>query len=169
MHFCSRKMLFPRRNNFVATVLITFRIFASCVLLLLITSSISAQQNLQRGVLLPEVVSQQHSDQTYALYLPSAYAPNKKWPIVYAFDPAARGRMPVELMKDAAEKYGYIVVGSNNSRNGSGKVQAKPSRPFFRTLTPACPSTSAASISPDFPAAPASPQNLPNTARALPE
>ena len=27
--------------------------------------------------------------------------------------------MPVERFKDAAEKYGYIVVGSNNSRNGS--------------------------------------------------
>ncbi|MGH9789883.1 MAG: TPR end-of-group domain-containing protein, partial [Candidatus Acidiferrales bacterium] len=26
--------------------------------------------------------------------------------------------VPVELMKDAAEKYGYIVAGSNNSRNG---------------------------------------------------
>jgi len=27
----------------------------------------------------------------------------------------------VELMKDAAERYGYIVAGSNNSHNGSGK------------------------------------------------
>ena len=32
---------------------------------------------------------------------------------------------PVELMKDAAERYGYIVVGSNNSRNGSWKVEAE--------------------------------------------
>jgi dienelactone hydrolase len=28
-------------------------------------------------------------------------------------------------MKDAAERYGYIVVGSNNSRNGSWKVEAE--------------------------------------------
>ena len=30
----------------------------------------------------------------------------------------ARGAVPVARFKDAAEKYGYIVVGSNNSRNG---------------------------------------------------
>ena len=58
-------------------------------------------------------------DQSYALYLPSRYSPNKKWPIVYAFDPDARGEIPVKLMQDAAEHFGYIVVGSNNSRNSS--------------------------------------------------
>jgi predicted esterase len=60
-----------------------------------------------------------HTDQTYALYLPSSYTPQKKWPIVYAFDPAARGNRPMEAMKDAAERYGYIVAASNNSRNGA--------------------------------------------------
>jgi dienelactone hydrolase len=77
----------------------------------------------QPGILLPHEVCAAHQDQTYALYLPSTYTPGKKWPVVYAFDPAARGNMPVELMKDAAERYGYIVVGSNNSRNGSWKVE----------------------------------------------
>jgi poly(3-hydroxybutyrate) depolymerase len=62
-------------------------------------------------------------EQRYALYLPSHYSPNKKWPIVYAFDPDARGEIPVKLMQEAAEHFGYIVVGSNNSRNGSWKVE----------------------------------------------
>jgi pimeloyl-ACP methyl ester carboxylesterase len=44
---------------------------------------------------------------------------------VYAFDPGARGAAPVELMKAAAEKYGYIVAGSNNSRNGPWKPDAE--------------------------------------------
>jgi dienelactone hydrolase len=57
-------------------------------------------------------------DQTYALYVPSTYTPEKKWPIVYAFDPSARGERPVEALKAGAEKYGYIVAASNNSRNG---------------------------------------------------
>jgi predicted esterase len=58
-------------------------------------------------------------DQTYALYLPSSYTPTKKWPIIYAFDPSARGDRPVEALKAGAEKYGYIVAASNNSRNGA--------------------------------------------------
>jgi dienelactone hydrolase len=77
----------------------------------------------QTGMVIPRETCTSHPDQTYALYLPSHYTPDKKWPIVYAFDPAARGNMPVELMKDAAERYGYIVAGSNNSRNGPWKVE----------------------------------------------
>lgn len=56
--------------------------------------------------------------QTYAVYLPSNYAPGRSWPILYAFDASARGQMPVKLFHDVAERLGYIVVGSNNSRNG---------------------------------------------------
>lgn len=61
--------------------------------------------------------------QSYALYLPSHYSPDRTWPIVYAFDPFARGKTAVEVYKDAAEKYGYIVVGSNNSKNGPTSVE----------------------------------------------
>jgi predicted esterase len=77
----------------------------------------------QGGVVLLHETCVAHPDQTYALYLPSTYTPDKKWPVVYAFDPAARGNQPVELMRDAAERYGYVVVGSNNSRNGSWKIE----------------------------------------------
>jgi predicted esterase len=77
------------------------------------------------GTIVPKVATLAKPEQSYALYLPSQYSPQKLWPIVYAFDPGARGKMPVELMKDAAERYGYIVVGSNNSRNGSWKIEAE--------------------------------------------
>jgi dienelactone hydrolase len=54
---------------------------------------------------------------SYALYLPSAYSPAKRWPLLLVFDPFARGEVSVKLFHDSAEKYGFIVVGSNNSRN----------------------------------------------------
>jgi dienelactone hydrolase len=57
--------------------------------------------------------------QTYALYLPSTYTTAKSWPIIYFFDPGGRGRRPLELYKDVAEKYGFVMAGSNNSRNFS--------------------------------------------------
>lgn len=60
--------------------------------------------------------------QSYALYLPSRYSPDRSWPVIFAFDPRARGRTPVERYQAAAEKYGYIVAGSNNSQNGSWAV-----------------------------------------------
>ncbi|HEV7473390.1 MAG TPA: hypothetical protein VGN90_05020 [Pyrinomonadaceae bacterium] len=57
-------------------------------------------------------------EQSYALFLPPGYTPEKKWPILYAFDPLARGAVPVKLFQAAATRFGFIVVGSNNSRNG---------------------------------------------------
>jgi len=60
------------------------------------------------------------STHNYALYLPTNYYddPEAEFPVIYAFDAAARGVMPVELFRDAAEKYGYIIAGSNVSENG---------------------------------------------------
>ena len=71
-----------------------------------------------KGTINERVISLSDSSQSYALYLPSSYAPGKKWPMLYALDAAARGELPVSRFKDGAEKYGYIVAGSNNSQNG---------------------------------------------------
>jgi hypothetical protein len=87
-----------------------------------------APQDLQPGVVIPKVLCAAQPEQSYALYLPTYYAREKQWPVVYVFDPDAQGSRPVELMKDAAEKYGYIVAGSNNSRNGPFKPEAMAAR-----------------------------------------
>jgi hypothetical protein len=76
-----------------------------------------------KGTVVANVVSPNDPSQSYALYLPSHYSRDRAWPIIYAFDPFARGKTAVEVFKDAAEKYGYIVVGSNNSKNGPGAAQ----------------------------------------------
>jgi dienelactone hydrolase len=80
--------------------------------------SASATQQEPKGQIIDKVVCANNAAQSYALYLPSGYTPTRKWPILYALDPGARGTLPVERFKEAAEKYGWIVVGSNNSRNG---------------------------------------------------
>lgn len=70
------------------------------------------------GKVIPKVVCSADSKQSYALYLPSTFSATRKWPIIYLFDPLARGEVAVEAARVAAEKFGYIVVASNNSRNG---------------------------------------------------
>ncbi len=75
--------------------------------------------DVPKGQVVEKLVCANDATQSYALYLPSSYTPARKWPILYAFDPGARGKLPVENYKDAAEKYGWIVAGSNNSRNGA--------------------------------------------------
>ncbi|HQF38111.1 MAG TPA: hypothetical protein PK322_03240 [Opitutaceae bacterium] len=56
--------------------------------------------------------------QSYALFLPSGYDPLRRWPVLFCFDPRARGDLPVRLFAEAAERHGFIVAGSHNSRNG---------------------------------------------------
>jgi pimeloyl-ACP methyl ester carboxylesterase len=70
------------------------------------------------GTIVPIVATRAEPDQTYALYLPSSYDAGRAWPVIFAFDPAARGQLPLDCFKESAERYGYIVVGSNVSRNG---------------------------------------------------
>ena len=91
-----------------------------------------APQDLQTGVVIAKVSSATQAEQSYALYIPSHYTREKKWPIVYVFSPFARGDVPAQVMKDAAERYGYIVAGSNNSRNGPFKASAEAANAMFQ-------------------------------------
>ena len=77
-----------------------------------------APGGFQTGQITERVVAGSDITQSYALYLPSGYTPERKWPLLLCFDPGARGKVPVELFRPAAEKYGWIVAGSNNFENG---------------------------------------------------
>jgi predicted esterase len=75
-------------------------------------------QSLPPGTLLPKVVTLKNAQQSYALYLPLRYSPAQRWPMVYVFDPLARGELALRQFQHAAELHGFIVAASNNSRNG---------------------------------------------------
>lgn len=90
-------------------------------------SPVNGEEPLERGTIIDTVVCKNDPEQSYALYLPPDYTADKKWPILFAFEPGARTRIPMELFKPTAEKYGYIVVCSNNSKNG-------PTEPIDRAI-----------------------------------
>ena len=85
---------------------------------------VAAAQAPERGIPLERVACADDPSQTYALYLPSGYTPERRWSVIFAFHPAARGPLMVEKFRAAAEQYGYIVAASNNSRNGPHAVSA---------------------------------------------
>ncbi len=93
---------------------------------------LSLAQGLPPGKLIDKVTCYGDPQQSYALYLPSGYAPTRQWPILYCFDPGARGRVPLERFHEAAERYGWIVVGSNNSRNGPLEVSVSAMDAMWR-------------------------------------
>jgi len=81
-------------------------------------AQVASQPSFPAGTIIPSVTCSADPKETYALYLPSGFSGDRQWPIIYAFDPFARGRVAVEVIRAAAEKFGYIVAASNNSKNG---------------------------------------------------
>lgn len=71
-----------------------------------------------RGQIVDDVRCRDDRSQGYALYVPSTYTPSRPWSLLMAFHPGARGRILVERYRAAAERFGYVVAGSNTSRNG---------------------------------------------------
>lgn len=84
-----------------------------------------ARQELPRGQTIDAVTCLTDASQSYSLYLPSTYAADRAWPVLIGFHPGARGRAIVDVYRAAAEQHGFIVAGSNNSRNGSWEVSGR--------------------------------------------
>ena len=73
---------------------------------------------IARGVVIDTVYCLHSSTQSYALYLPRQYSVQKQWPVLFLYDPAARGKLTVSRYADLAEQFQLILVCSNNARNG---------------------------------------------------
>jgi hypothetical protein len=105
------------------TLLIVRRLGLICLISLSVHSAragVTPQQPLPTGQIIEKLDIANDASQSYALYLPTNYSPEKVWPVIYFFDPGARGNVPLLRFRAAAEKYGYVLAGSNNSKNGPG-------------------------------------------------
>lgn len=103
------------------------------VALLWVTRAASAQE-LSPGVIHDEVAVADDPSETYALYLPSDYSPERPWSLLLGFHPGARGRAIVETYQAAAERYGYVVAASNTSRNGPWERSATAVRAMSKDV-----------------------------------
>ena len=70
------------------------------------------------GKLHPSVPCQTSSRHTYALYLPTMYREDRLLPVLFVFSPGADGAGAAVLFQAGAERLGWIVIASNDARNG---------------------------------------------------
>jgi predicted esterase len=106
--------------------------FISFVCLIAITATAESREVWQTGKLHPKVTCSADPTKSYALYLPSTYVEGHPAPVIFVFEPAARGPLPVKLAQEAAERYGYIVIASNNSRNGAFAPQINAAQAMWK-------------------------------------
>jgi dienelactone hydrolase len=78
----------------------------------------SSAQQPARGVLVEHVSCPNDPTQTYTLYLPATYQTSRNWPLLLVFDPGGRAARAAEVFRETAERFGWIIAASENSRNG---------------------------------------------------
>jgi len=79
----------------------------------------------------PRVTSLSYADQQIAIYLPSAYDPARKWPLLLVMDPRGRAENALELYRPAAEALGWIVLSSYQTRSDT---EDDPNSPALRAM-----------------------------------
>jgi len=104
-------------------------ILVACILLLWSCSSKSQDQPRAPKQLNPGNISKYlcatDSSISYYLYLPKNFVKDNDYPVLVVLDPKARGKMTCEMISGFAETYGYILVCSNNNKNGIEFLEQK--------------------------------------------
>ena len=93
---------------------------ASHLILFLFVCSFSFSQigDYEKGKILDRIPVKGLKEETFQLYLPESYDPNTLSAIVIIFDPSGNGTKGIKPFITSAERFNYILVCSNNTKNG---------------------------------------------------
>ena len=91
--------------------------FPLFLLFVVLGSSALYAQN-EKGMIIDSIAVSKATNETFALYLPKSFMENEPQPIVFIYEPLGRGAVGIQPFIPASEKYGLILVCSNNSKNG---------------------------------------------------
>jgi predicted esterase len=91
------------------------------LLTVILPMAIMAQDSnvITKGIFKDSVLVKNANSENYAIYFPSTYKKENKSAAIFIFDPAARGKIGIQPFISAAEEFNYILVCSNNAKNGS--------------------------------------------------
>ncbi len=84
---------------------------------LFIFNGYSQDLSYEKGIIIDSIPVNGSTEESFGLYLPSELKSDTASPIVFIFDPLARGRAGLIPFIEASEKYQLILVCSNNCRN----------------------------------------------------
>ena len=73
---------------------------------------------LKVGEVISSVAVESDPSQSYSLYLPTNYSDTGKFPVIIFFDPHGSGSYPLGKYRMLADRFGFILIGSGNSKNG---------------------------------------------------
>ncbi len=83
-----------------------------------VTTETAKTDTFPTGKLIPGIICRADASQSYALYIP-AKNNHVSLPVIYFFDPHADAAGVLNRYANLAERYGFILLASNNSKNGN--------------------------------------------------
>ena len=89
-----------------------------------LTANKIPQDTFETGKVISQVLCQNDTTQSYALYIP-VKGNKTALPVIYFFDPHADGSLPLNKYKTLADTYNFILASSNNSKNGNDWATAE--------------------------------------------
>ncbi|WP_300436986.1 hypothetical protein [Christiangramia sp.] len=93
-------------------------------------SNLAAQEyRIVKGGVTDSLPIPSGTSDTYALYAPTNYSAEQKWPVVFVFDPKGRGATTANLFRVAAENQKYLIASSNIN------LTSKPIDSIIQTAT----------------------------------
>ncbi|MBP1669665.1 MAG: hypothetical protein H6Q21_2031 [Bacteroidetes bacterium] len=101
---------------------VTILVFFICRLFLSTVEYSCSCQPFAAGTVMDTIRVRSDRKESYALYLPPGYTARSQWPVIYFFEPGGRGSLPLHLYEDLATEHGFILISSNNCRNGAFEV-----------------------------------------------
>ncbi len=91
------------------------------ILWLVISIRVAAPATASSQLVTGQLIEQQRCEvdptQTYTLYLPKGYSSERRWPALLIFDPRGRSVQAAEIFRAAAERYGWVILSSDNTRS----------------------------------------------------
>ncbi len=72
----------------------------------------------RKGEIIDTIWVDKKLGESFSFYMPKSYEPDKQTPIIFIFEPMARGTTGIDPFVSAADTYGYLLVCSNNTKNG---------------------------------------------------
>lgn len=76
------------------------------------------KENFPHDIVIRSVSFTTDTLQSFALYLPPSYSATEKFPVIIFFDPHGNGALPLTKYKGLAKQFGWVLIGSNNLKNG---------------------------------------------------
>lgn len=70
--------------------------------------------SLKKGVVIDDIEIKDANGESFALYLPTSFNLDEKWPIVFVFDQNGNEKKAIQMFAQAAEAQNYIIAASKN-------------------------------------------------------